>query len=345
MDGDDAEGRIRVGSNSLLDCLLMLGHIVVVGVEHDEQAGTVGVVVIAARLGLAVAGLVRVVEVVLVVRVERIMVADRGRNRQGCQRVRRQITRVLLFLGLAGLVDLVACGDHKVKAGVLRRCDVERAVPCKAVVARRSVGCAAVRDQLLTVLRLAFGCTDLRVADVQDLRGFEIAGGVGLYFGFRPAFLHRIIIGGVRLQAGYRHMVVRVRFAVRQAGVNRCGCALKYRKVAAVRAEVHDRGRRTIRILAVPREVYLGFVRTRGKRYLRVVCRQRRPALSPRLPGCGTAGQAGVIVVRRKRSRARTEQQRAGQNACEYSFCLHVCITPSVSYCRVSFFPCFQKRV
>ena len=81
MDGDDAEGRIRVGSNSLLDRLLMLGHIVVVGVEHDEQAGTVGVVVIAARLGLAVAGLVRVVEVVLVVRVERIMVADRGRNR------------------------------------------------------------------------------------------------------------------------------------------------------------------------------------------------------------------------------------------------------------------------
>ena len=346
MDGNDAEGRIRIGSDSLADRLLMLGNIVVVGVEHDEQAGAVGVVVVAARLGLTVAGLVRVIEVVHVVRVERVVVADRGRNRQGRQCVRREVARVLLFLGLAGLVDLVACGDHKIKAGVLLHRNVERAVPCKAVVARRGVGSAAVRNQLPAVLRLALGCADLRVADVQDLRGFEIARGVGLHLGLGAALFHRVVVGVIRLEAGHGDVVVRVRLAVRQAGIHRRGRALKRSEIVAVRAEVHDRGGCAVRILAVPREVQLGLIRAGGERYLRVVSCQRSPALGPSLPGCGTAGQAGVVVVRRKRSRARAEQQRAGQNAREYSFCLHVCITPSVSYCRAYFtFPCFQKRV
>ena len=41
MDGDDAEFGVRVGSDRFLDGFFMLGHIVVVGVEHDEQAGAV----------------------------------------------------------------------------------------------------------------------------------------------------------------------------------------------------------------------------------------------------------------------------------------------------------------
>src|SRR5699024_9605593 len=122
--------------------LRMLGSVIVVGVEDDEQAGTVGIVVVAASLGHAVVGLVGVVEVIVVVGVERVMVADRGRNRQGSQGVRVEITGVLFLLGLAGLVDLVAGGNDEVEVRILCGCDFQRAIPAKAVVAGRGVGCA-----------------------------------------------------------------------------------------------------------------------------------------------------------------------------------------------------------
>ena len=116
------------------------------------------------------------------------MVADRGCNRQGSQRIRGKVARILLFLGLSGLVDLIARGDDEVKIRVLLYRDVERAVPRKAVIACRGVGCAAVRYQLFAVLRLALGSADLRVADIQDLRRLEVAGLVGLYLALLPLF-------------------------------------------------------------------------------------------------------------------------------------------------------------
>ena len=95
----------------------MLGSVVVVGVEHDEQGGTIAVVVVTAGLGQAVAGLVGGVEVVAVVGIQRVMVADGGGNRQAGQDFRVQVGGVLLLLGLAGFVDLVAAEMTKFRSG------------------------------------------------------------------------------------------------------------------------------------------------------------------------------------------------------------------------------------
>ncbi len=54
VDGDHAPGGVGIRGDGLLDGLLVLGHIVVVGVEHDKQTVAVGVVVVAAGLGRAV---------------------------------------------------------------------------------------------------------------------------------------------------------------------------------------------------------------------------------------------------------------------------------------------------
>ena len=82
------------------------------------------------------------------------MVADRGSNRQAGECAGGKIARILLFLGLAGLVDLIACGDYEIQPRILLKRNVQRAVPGKAVVARGGVGSAAVRGQRFAVLRL-----------------------------------------------------------------------------------------------------------------------------------------------------------------------------------------------
>ena len=82
VDGDHAPGGVGSRGDGLLDGLLVLGYIVIVGVEHDKQTGAVRVVVVAAGLGLAVLGGVGVVEVVGVVGIQGVVVADGGGHGQ-----------------------------------------------------------------------------------------------------------------------------------------------------------------------------------------------------------------------------------------------------------------------
>lgn len=88
MDGDDTPGGIGIGGNGLSNGLLVLSHVIVVGVEHDEQPVAIGVIVVAAGLGGAVIRGVGVIEVVGIVGVQGVMVADGGGNgeRRQCLR-------------------------------------------------------------------------------------------------------------------------------------------------------------------------------------------------------------------------------------------------------------------
>src|SRR5699024_9588328 len=151
---NDPPGGVRVSGNGFLHRFLVLGRVVVVGIEHDEDSRAIAVVIVAAGLGQTVLGLVGVVEVVGIVRVERVMVADRGGNRQAGQNRRVQVGGVLLLLGLAGLVDLVTGRDHKVEVGVFLGRNFQGTVPAIPIIAGSGVGGAAVIDKLFPALRL-----------------------------------------------------------------------------------------------------------------------------------------------------------------------------------------------
>lgn len=78
----------------------MLSHIIVVGVQHDEQPGAVGVVIVAAGLGRPVLRGVGVIEVIHIVEVQRIVVADGRGHGQALERLGIQITAYSSSLGL-----------------------------------------------------------------------------------------------------------------------------------------------------------------------------------------------------------------------------------------------------
>ena len=90
----------------------MLGYVVIVGVEHDEQACAVGVIVISAGGRPAVFGGVGVVEMIGVIRIQRVVVTDGSCFGQRGQDAGGEIPRIFLLLGLSGLIHLVAGGDH-----------------------------------------------------------------------------------------------------------------------------------------------------------------------------------------------------------------------------------------
>ena len=116
------------------NCFGMLGNVVVVGVQNDEQAVAVGVVIISARLGQAVVGRIGIIKMIGIIRIQGIMVSDRGCNCTviGDEPLGSQISRILLFLRLTGLVHLVARGNHEVhdqQSAAHSR--LQRAVPCQ----------------------------------------------------------------------------------------------------------------------------------------------------------------------------------------------------------------------
>ena len=89
----------------------MVGGVVVIGVDDDEQRAAVGIVV-------TVAGFSRIhffrkgiwdVEVILIARRHAVMVADARSGRQAAQRGRRQVACILIFLHLNLSGALVFC--------------------------------------------------------------------------------------------------------------------------------------------------------------------------------------------------------------------------------------------
>ena len=318
VDGDHAPGGVGSRGNGLLDGLLVLGYIVIVGVEHDKQTGAVRVVVVAAGLGLAVLGGVGVVEVVGVVGIQGVVVADGGGHGQPGQHGGGEVARVLLLLGLAGLIDLVAGGDDEVDARILGSGDLQGAVPGEGVVAGGGIGRAGAGRQGLAVLGLTLGGADLGVAYIEHLYGVEAAGLVLLYLALYAVLLHSIVISGVGLQPGDGDMVIVVGHAVGQAVVHLGGLAGEGGQVVLVGAEVnHRRGGLAALRLAVPGEVELGLVCAGGEGYLGVVGGYGLPLLDPVLPGGGAAGDAAVVIIGRggQGHGAGAQDQRAGEDA------------------------------
>ena len=338
VDGDDAPGGIGVGGHGLGNGLLMLGHVVVVGVEHDEQAVAVGVVVVAAGLGLTVGGGVGVVEVIGVVGIQGIVVADGGGHGQAGQHVGGQVAGVLLLLGLAGLVDLVAGGDDEVHIGVLLGGNLQGAVPAEGVVAGGGVGRAGIGHQGLAVLGLTLGRADLGIAHVQHLDRIKAAGAVLLHLGLHAVLLHSVVVGGVSLETGDGNVVGIIGHAAGQAGVHRHGGAGKGGQVVPVGAEVYHRGGRlAVLRLAVPGKVELGLIRAGGQRDLGVVVGHTLPLADPGLPFGGAAGHAAVIVVGGSGQGCGADAQH--QRAAEYAgqdllTCLHAFLLPFLSGLR-----------
>ena len=296
MDGDDPPGSVGIRGNGLLDGLLVLRHIVVVGVQHDEQAVAVGVIVIAAGLGGTVLRGVGVVEVVHVVGIQGVVVADGGGHRQTGQHIGAEVAGVLLLLGLTGLVDLVTGGDDEAHIRVLGQSGLQGPVPAEGVVPGGGVGRAGLGGQGLAALGLALGGADLGIAHIQHLHGVEALGLVGLHLGLHTVLLHGVVVGGVGLQTGDGDVVVVIGHAVGQAGVHIAGGAGVGLQAVPVRAEVHHRGRGGAVVQAVPGEVQLCLVFAGGQGHLGVVRSDRVPLLCPGGP-LGAAAHGGAVVV------------------------------------------------
>ena len=296
VDGDDPPGGVGIRGNGLPDGLLMLRHIVIVGVQHDEQAVAVEVVIVAAGLGGAVLRGVGVVEVVHIVGIQGVVVADGGGHRQRGQHVRAQIAGVLLLLGLAGLVDLVAGGDDEAHIRVLGQGGLQGPVPAEGVVPGGGVGRAGLGGQGLTALGLALGGTDLGIAHIQHLHGVEAPGLVGLHLRLDAVLLHGVVVGGVGRQAGDSDVVVVIGHAAGEAGVHVAGGAGVGPQAVPIGAEVHHRSGGGAVVLAVPGEVQLRLVGAGGQGHLGVVGGDRVPLLGPGGP-LGAAAHGGTVVV------------------------------------------------
>ena len=208
MNGHDSPCGIRICLSSLLDQLLMLCNIVIIGVQHDKQTITVGVVVVAASCGCAVLGSVGIVKVIHIIFVQRVVISDGGGYCQSVKRIGSQVSGVLFLFGLAGLIHLVPCGDYKVQIRILLQRIIQRSVPSKSIIAGSRVGSAALIYQLCAVLGLSGGSTDLGITYIQDFYRIRALGGVLAYFCLLPIFFYRIVIGGVGLQTCYGYMVI-----------------------------------------------------------------------------------------------------------------------------------------
>ena len=298
VDGHHPPGGVGGVGHGLFDGGLVLGHVVVVGVQHDEQPRAVGVVVVAPGLGGAVIGGVGVIEVVEVVGVQGVVVADGGGHGQGFQNGGGEIPGVLLLLGLAGLVYLVAGGDDEAQIRVLLLGDGQGAGPGEAVVPGGGVGGPGVGDQLFPVLGLALGGADLGIAHVEHLHAGKAVGGVGLGLGLNAVFLHGVVVGGVLLQTGDGDVVVDVLHPARQAVVHLGGHAGEGGEGVLIGTEVdHGGGGLAGFHLGVPGEIQLGLVPAGGEGHLGIVAGEGLPALHPGLPGGVAAGGAGVVVL------------------------------------------------
>ena len=148
VDGDHTPLGVGVGGHGLGDGLLMLGGVVVVGVQHDEQARAVGVVVVAAGLGGAVIGGVGVIEVVGVVGIQRVVVADGGWPQ--AERPATSGSRYPAYsssLAWPVLLTWSPAEMMKFRSGFLLRRDLQGPVQAEAVVPGGGVGGAGVGVQ------------------------------------------------------------------------------------------------------------------------------------------------------------------------------------------------------
>ena len=258
------------------------------------------------------------------------MVADGGGNGERRQCLGAEIAGVLLLLGLAGLIDLVAGGNDEAHIGVLGQSSLQRPVPAEGVVPGRGIGSAAVSRQRLAALGLALGGADLGIAHIEHLHRGEAAGLVGLHVGLDTVFLHRVVIGGVLLQSGDGDMVVVIGHTVGQGGVHVGSLAGKGLEIVPVRTEVDHGGGSLAVVLAVPGKVQLRLVGAGGQGHLGVIRSHALPVLGPGGPFSAAAHRGTVVVVLggSQRGNHRPYQQCTAQGTGQDSL-LHFHFDPS----------------
>lgn len=163
MHDDDTPFRVRMSFDGFLDQRFMVGSVVVVGVDDDEEGIAVGVIVTVAgfrRVTFFREG-VRYVEVVLVTGCHAVVVADAagfGQIAQGCG---RKVSGILDFLFVQldcrlvfrRLVDLVARRDEEVDFRMLREGAIKGLVPvslgavCKKKERKMSKRCKEITEK------------------------------------------------------------------------------------------------------------------------------------------------------------------------------------------------------
>ena len=85
MDGNHTPGCIRVSFYCFLDGILMLCYVVVVGVQNNEKSVAIAVVIVTASCCFSIFCVVRVVEMVCIVRIQGIVVSDGSCYRKTCR--------------------------------------------------------------------------------------------------------------------------------------------------------------------------------------------------------------------------------------------------------------------
>ena len=285
---DDTPFRIRMSFDGLLDEGFMVGCVVVVGVDDDEQG--IAVRVIVAMAGLRRVGLFReriwYVEVVLISRRHAVMVADARCFRQAAEGFSREIAGVLRFLqmNLSGglvfcrLVNLVARGDEEVDFRMLGKGAVEGLIPVVSIVARCEVAVLFVAFRR----GLTFRSTNLRVADVHEGAIIRIARLEGLGIFPLAVNLDLIVIRRIRFEVLDRSLVRVVLRAVDDRAF--FGCAEERTGVRHIcilgDADFGSLGF----ILGIPAEVHLGGIFAGSNRDLLKVCLDVFPARFPLFP-------------------------------------------------------------
>ena len=114
MDGYDTPFCIRISFYSFFDGVLMFCNVIIVGVRNDEESVTIAVVVITACCCLTVFCIVRVIEMVGIIRIQRIVVTDGSCYRKRFQSIGAQIRSVLFFFCFTCFIYLVTCRDDKI---------------------------------------------------------------------------------------------------------------------------------------------------------------------------------------------------------------------------------------
>mgnify|MGYP006980318657 CR=1 FL=1 len=76
MDGYNSPFCIRISFDSFFNCFLMLCHIVIIGIQNNEKALSIAVVVITTCLSFTIFCIIRVIEMIHIILIQRIMVTN-----------------------------------------------------------------------------------------------------------------------------------------------------------------------------------------------------------------------------------------------------------------------------
>jgi len=175
MHDDDTPFRIGMGFDGLFDEGLMVGGVVVVGIDDDEQGIAISIIVAVAGLGrIRFFGEgIRYVEMILITAGQAVVVADARCFRQAAQGGGGQVAGILIFLELnligalvlGRFVDLVPWRYEEVDFRMLAQGFVQGLVPVISIVA----GCDVASLFGTAFSRcLSSRCADLRVADIHE---------------------------------------------------------------------------------------------------------------------------------------------------------------------------------